>query len=304
MIPVRQQPTYRLMKPGFTLVELLVVISVIGALIALLLPAVQAAREAARRAACQNNLKQLGLGVLNFEQMNRHLPPPKLGDTTFSNHGGFFVLLLPFLEQEASFDQLDPTKPVDDPLNFPITSSTLEVYLCPSMQLPTASRDPECVPALGPGSYLTSTRTAYFSFGKLDGAFDNPPADGNYRLGIKHITDGTSKTLLVGEINYAHEGKVPTDCSSGIASPGSGDYAWADGYWALAWGHMSTQFPGLYNNSRDYQSPHSSRVFRSDHPGGVQFVLLDGSVDFLSDDTDNIVRRALVTRAGGEVEHQ
>ncbi|HCK42252.1 MAG TPA: prepilin-type cleavage/methylation domain-containing protein [Planctomycetaceae bacterium] len=286
---------------GFTLVELLVVIAVIGVLIALLLPAVQAAREAARRASCQNNLKQIGLAVMNYEQSNGHLPPPKLGDTTFSNQGGFFVLLLPYMEQSSAFDRIDPTKPVDDPQNIPVVTTAIDAYLCPSMGLPQEAPGPDCGPPLAPGSYITSTRTTYFSFGKLDGAFANPPADGNYNLGLRQIKDGTTKTLLVGEISYVHEGKVPPNCTGSISSPGSGDYAWADGYWAMSWGHMAAQFPDLYNNPVDYQTPHSSRTFRSDHPQGVQFVMLDGSVHFLDDSVDSEIRRALVTRAGDEI---
>ncbi len=90
--------------PGraFTLVELLVVIAIIGVLIALLLPAIQAAREAARRSQCSNNLKQIGLGVHNFHDRKKGLPPVAIArqGSEATNNAGFFALILPFIEQD------------------------------------------------------------------------------------------------------------------------------------------------------------------------------------------------------------
>jgi prepilin-type processing-associated H-X9-DG protein len=123
---------------------------------------------------------------------------------------------------------------------------------------------------------------------------------------MQHITDGASNTLLVGETNYSHQGWVWSggECATLAGTVKFGDQTWAEGYWALSWGHMSASFPQAYNNSVNFQKPISARTFRSDHPGGVQFVLLDGSVRMLSDDSAPEVRRALVTRAGDEVEHR
>jgi prepilin-type N-terminal cleavage/methylation domain-containing protein/prepilin-type processing-associated H-X9-DG protein len=290
-------------RRAFTLVELLVTIAIIGVLIALLLPAVQAAREAARRCSCRSNLKQIGLAVQNYQSAQGHLPPPKAGNVQFSTLGSTLVLLLPYLEQSAMFARYDLAKPADDPINLPITGSPVEVYLCPSMVLPRAVPERGCGEVLGPGSYVISSRSEYGLHTRLDGAFANPEPDGAYSLDVRHITDGLSNTLLVGEVNYGHEAFLWQDCDA-AGTTKWGDQTWAGGYWALAWGHMSAKRPHLYNNSSTFFDPDSKRTFRSDHPGGVQFVMLDGSVQFLSNDSDPSVRVSLVTREGGEAAYE
>jgi len=289
-------------RRGFTLIELLVVIAIIGVLVALLLPAVQAAREAARRMACQNHLKQIGLAAQNFTAAKGHLPPPKAGNDTFSRLGSTFVLMLPYLEQVQLSVNYDLTKTILDPHNLPITSKPLSIYLCPSMALPRDVPDRSCGEELAPGSYAISSRTEYLKYGALDGAFENPPATGAYSLGAEHITDGLSNTLLVGEVNYGHQDYLWDNCDAQNGQSKWGDHMWAHGYWAYGWGHMSAKYPALYNNS-SYYGADSNRAFRSDHPGGVQFVLLDGSAQFLTNESDPEIRRALVTRAGDEPSH-
>ena len=288
-------------RQGFTLVELLVVVAVIGVLIALLLPAVQAAREAARRCSCRNNLRQLGLATLNYHDAKGHLPPPKLGAAGTEPLGSTLVLLLPFLEEGNRYSQYDLTKPIYDSQNTAITSGTIDTYLCPSMLLPEGSSADGSQP-LGPGSYLISTRTNYKPFIN-NGAFDDMPNDGKYQLALRHITDGTSNTLLAGEINYAFQDEESPASANGSGAIGQrSSFAWAEGYWLQAWGHMADTLPMLFNNNTLYSPPTSSRTYRSDHPGGLNFVLLDGSVRFISENSNPEVRAALVTRAGGEVD--
>lgn len=310
----RKPITIRLPK-GFTLVELLVVIAIIGILVALLLPAVQAAREAARQCSCRVNLKQVGLATHNYHDVNRHLPPPKAGDGGDRDElGGTLIVLLPYLEESGLYDTYDFEQAINAAVNTPVTTTTVETYLCPSMRLPTLG-PAENSPALGTGSYLISTNTHFDGFDELDGAFTNVFAGVPYRLGLKDITDGTSKTLLIGETNYAFESLERVPSVSNLNGLG---FAWARGYRVVAWGHMSTpnqkdaedfglfpetvqEYHTLYNNSKKRKAPVSYRTFRSDHSGGVQFAMLDGSVRFLPTDTDPMVRRALVTRAGDEI---
>jgi prepilin-type N-terminal cleavage/methylation domain-containing protein/prepilin-type processing-associated H-X9-DG protein len=286
---------------AFTLVELLVVIAIIGVLVSLLLPAVQAAREAGRRCSCRNNLKQIGLAVQNYVSAQGHLPPPKAGDTAYFGHGSTLVLLLPYLEQASMYARYDISKSVTDTVNLPITEIAVPSYLCPSMALPRSAPERGLGEKLGPGSYIISTRTDYGDREVLTGPF-TLPTEKPYSLGPRHITDGLSNTLLVGEVNYGHE-QWTWDDGPAAGSTRWGDQTWADGYWALAWGHMSSRKPELFNNSRTFYNPNSKRTFRSDHAGGVQFVMCDGSVQFLGDGSDPDVRAALVTRAGEETSH-
>ncbi len=313
---MERKPTASRATRGFTLVELLVVIAIIGILIALLLPAVQVAREAARRCSCRINLKQIGLATQNYHDVNRHLPPPKAGDAGDKVElGGTLIVLLPYLEESSLYDTYDFLQPITAPINSPVTTTTVETYLCPSMRSPTLGPK-EDAPALGAGSYLISTSTHYGGLTDLDGAFANVVKATPYRLALKDVTDGASKTLFAGEINYAFE---PLERVPSLANPDGLGFAWAKGYWILAWGVMSTpseSAPGeddlyipqerdelyaLFNNNTKPKTPDSRRTFRSDHVRGVQFVMLDGSVRFIPTDTDPAVRRALVTRAGDEV---
>ena len=122
---------------AFTLVELLVVIAIIGILIALLLPAVQAARESARRVQCLNHLKQLGIGIHNFESARGYLPPAHTAQVGGPGNAGFsiFYYLLPYIEEQALFDLFDPQREPDRTRNLSIAMSpeaSVSTYLCPS----------------------------------------------------------------------------------------------------------------------------------------------------------------------------
>ena len=307
-----QKPT------GFTLVELLVVIAIIGVLVALLLPAIQAARESARRCSCINNIRQIGLATLNYHDSHNSLPPPKIplpaNSSTTTNSGsitsvdrnglgGTLVLLLPYLEQGNLYRSYDTTKTIYDPDNTPYTTKTIDSYLCPSMVLPQSGTGNGTQP-LGPGSYLISVKTHRYIFNN-DGAFDNMPSLGNrYNLQLRSITDGTSNTLLAGEINYAFDEQQLQPSATGASTPNAlTSFAWAQGYPDLAWGHMATTTPQFFNNNRELRHPINTLTYRSDHPGGVNFVFLDTSVHFLATDTDPLVRKALVTRDGEETNH-
>ena len=120
---------------AFTLVELLVVIAIIGVLIALLLPAIQAAREAARRTQCSNNLRQLGLAVLNYESSNGNLPAggvtegPCCGTKSGIN---WAISILPFMEHQTLYDRYDRTKFNEDPENAAVREAQVEGHTCPS----------------------------------------------------------------------------------------------------------------------------------------------------------------------------
>ena len=312
---------------AFTIVELLVVIAIVGILIAMLLPAVQSAREAARRVSCKNKLKQIGLAVQQFADTHKTLPPPSIlpnggglvtgggtGDL-YNDLGSMFVLILPYLEQGSRFDAYDIEKPPtyrdDEVDNLSITESALPDYQCPSMVMQRHAPDP--CERLGPGSYLMSVFVERLNVAPARvGAFGAPP-DGpgrRYNLRIAEVTDGLSKTFLVGETNYNYPtyrwNEHPNSgCHVNGDSPCWGSFKWAHGYWIMAYGHTGwRRFQQSKYNFNDTTKPWDLgylTTYRSDHTSGVQFVMLDGSVHFIRDDIEQDTLFALITRAGGEI---
>ena len=123
-------------RSGFTLVELLVSIAIIGILIALLLPAVQAAREAARRSSCSNNLRQVGLGIQNFHDVKRKLPSSIRPVATSTVRVGAFTQILPYIDKATLFSKYNTSVNWSDTLNLPVTSARVQVFQCPSAPKP------------------------------------------------------------------------------------------------------------------------------------------------------------------------
>jgi prepilin-type N-terminal cleavage/methylation domain-containing protein len=212
-----QRKSSRFARPvGFTLVELLVVIAIIGILVALLLPAIQAAREAARRISCQNNIKNLALAVLNFENQRKGLPPAVAAKQTGPNSEivdlndidqrvSWIVQILPQLEEQALFDRFDLNKTIfqyTPPETWPGQAQP-QILLCPSDSAPGRS-------------YVFSTRrfgkgnyAAYVSPEHLVRMRVFPGAMINELQPIKVFTDGTTKTLMIAEIRTRDSERDP-----------------------------------------------------------------------------------------------
>jgi prepilin-type N-terminal cleavage/methylation domain-containing protein len=195
-------------RRGFTLVELLVVIAIIGILVALLLPAIQAAREAARRTSCQNNVKNITLAVLTYENARKAMPPgalasppagtEQISNTTLDQAISWLVLILPQLEETALYDKFDLKKSVPAQLaTLKLEESQLDILMCPSD---------------GPrGRFYSSPSTFGRRYGKGNyAAYVSPEHANNMRVfpgalsndkqQLRKVSDGTSKTLLISEV--------------------------------------------------------------------------------------------------------
>jgi prepilin-type N-terminal cleavage/methylation domain-containing protein len=189
-------------RRGFTLVELLVVIAILAVLAALLLPALQQVREASNRAACQNNLKQLGLALQMYHDANSSFPPAAVSTPTISH--GWAPFILPFIDQQSLYAQYDWDVPWYDPANQAVVNYPLQIMLCPS--------SPSGRVASGTtGS--TSWTAAVGDYGPMRGVDPELALDGfipvpidfrgvmrfNQSARIAEVTDGTGNTVLLAE---------------------------------------------------------------------------------------------------------
>jgi len=293
MIPshVRRRHGSRLRRlRGFTLVELLVVVAILGILIALLLPALQVAREAARRTQCAHHLRQIALAMHQYNDTERALPNAKFGTRSSA-----FLLVLPYMEQISAYQNFDRDLLYSHADNKEVINKSISVFLCPSMNLPRPVPDPApvCGENGAPGSYAVSTGTDS-SWNDHNGAIIRPEQG---RTSIDKIVsqDGASQTFLLGEMNYGLSNYYWGACKPSNTSKW-GETRWAVGYPGVTWGTTV----GVFNSRRLVQLYDEYETFRSDHPGGAHFAWVDASVRFLSDTIDARVLDALATRAGGE----
>jgi prepilin-type processing-associated H-X9-DG protein len=318
-------------RSGFTLIELLVLVGIIAILIALLLPAVQKVREAAARTSCTNNLKQIGLALHNYESVHGAFPsawkklqsPDEAAPASTELVGPpVFVVILPYLEQDALFGQIDTTKAMLDGANMPpinpVYSASVSNYLCPSSPgTQTADYSVALNLSFANLGYSNVNYEPGLTFGRLDYAPDcgtefgtgadgtpgnpgiiTPPPLSPTRFA--DITDGTSTTLLMEEVAgrpsfYGNRGLI-----AGTLTTPQGGGAWADplGY-ALTNGSLtdgSGQQPGpcaanCSNNGEIYAF----------HPGGFNASMGDGSVRFISQAITLNQLGALISKSGDEV---
>jgi prepilin-type N-terminal cleavage/methylation domain-containing protein len=321
------------LQSGFTLVELLVVIAIIGVLVALLLPAVQSARQAARRMSCTSNLRQIGIALHNFHDVNGTFPPGGItnGACCGTQSGPTWtIFILPYMEQQALYDRYDQTAANEHANNVFVRTQFVKSYSCPD--------DPfikkTLVPASGPGNtaglqYMTGSYRAMAGVTDGLGWFDaecgriyplsqrgplHSMSDPKYptpypngytappygRERIANITDGTSNTIMVGEYYTIPKGSNQTRTT----------------FWAYTYTSFNQSEVVLPPQTRQLFADFDrcvnacpncvgttnpcKRGWGSNHPNVINFIMADDSVRALSTNIDMLQFAAMGTIEGGE----
>lgn len=322
-------------RSGFTLVELLVVVAIIGVLVALLLPAVQSAREAARRSQCVSNLRQLAIAAHNFHAARKEFPPglnqfevsaaPRFRGTSL------FTYLLPYVEEDQLAEQWNYDLPMENTKSGPSARSAtvVAVFVCPSDKI---EQNP--IDAAGRWYGLTSyggnggARSIQPDFATIDGVFHTTgpaslPQPNQRPVSMKMITDGASRTLLFGERSHDDPNLASFIFMSwGEAIEYVGPWAAIGGRQRIgdvtmsAFAPINFRIPVTYDNrtsadppigsSKDFETYMDRRIcaYGSGHPGGANFAFADCSVRFMDDAISLELLKAVSTRAGGEIDTQ
>jgi prepilin-type N-terminal cleavage/methylation domain-containing protein/prepilin-type processing-associated H-X9-DG protein len=280
---------------GFTLVELLVVVTIIGLLVALLLPAVQAAREAARRSSCGNNLRQLGIALQGYHALHDCFPPAYLANANnyIYAHWSWATFLLPYLEQQPLYNILGVnTQEFGGGVTFAppctATQTSLSVFVCPSDNGPTLNASKSLFAKSNyraiEGSQGTTTGETFDTMTGRNGVFYV-----NSCTPITTITDGASNTLALGECSLDPHGQTYVGTIwAGMRGFTGTDICESD----VAWWIDSDPLYCI-----DGQAP---QAFSSRHPGGAHFVFADGSVHFLLASIDGQTLERLACRNDGQ----
>jgi len=321
-------------KYGFTLVELLVVIAIIGVLVGLLLPAVQAAREAARRSSCANNLRQIGLGLQNFETSFKYYPsslrPTPLDANGLFNGWSSLAQILPYLEQDSLHQAIDFN--VGYSAYPQISRERISTYCCPSEANSRPKLDATGAPVHYPPNYAANQGT-WFIFDPVTRTGSRGAFRHYEPLRAAAFTDGLSNTLGFAECkaftSYFRNSSLKT---MGQPSPATvndvcglgGDFKqegaraeWVDGK-VHETGFTTVFTPNTkvmcsangeqrdvdlvgQSEGRSATIPtYAASTARSFHPNGVQTVFMDASVRFIPNSIDRAVWQGLSTRDGGE----
>jgi prepilin-type N-terminal cleavage/methylation domain-containing protein/prepilin-type processing-associated H-X9-DG protein len=307
-------------RRGFTLIELLVVIAIIAILIGLLLPAVQKVRAAAARMDCQNNMKNIGLALHNYHDVQNKFPVGMYDDD--GKNWGWMVYILPYVEQGNVYDRLLTT-----PANFwlppgmgggangistdadgrfdvnltaggGVAGATIKTFMCRADILPEKTNagygktnyNGNIGHAFTPGC---ATPKGSVQNGVLLYANDNA---NTWVVRMTDITDGTSNTIGVGEVTTSlNVSSTATGGNFPIWAGGNPDSSvGCSGMEGSTFRFVDTTYP-INNKTTNW-------AFGSQHTGGANFLLMDGSVRFLSDTISTTVYRAAGSRNGGEVE--